>query len=208
MTTYWRGQELPPKRPGHVYIIRMWPGGRKVLDRCWFHQAHYADDAARRLKSGQTANVWLDDAALVLSLLPEDHPLRKVQPWPHSTGPSTPAKKCPSNVTPSPPGPYRNSAGSVPPAVATGGPTAGWRAVAGVCGRCVLSSNYLRFVAGGVQPESYGGEQPVSRSDRPESSFAPGRARATPAFLLGGRTPADSPAGCEQRPAGLRGDRE
>lgn len=80
MTTYWKGQELPPKRPGHVYIIRMWPGGRKVLDQCWFHQAHYADDAARRLKSGQTANVWLDDAALVLSLLPEDHPLRKVQP--------------------------------------------------------------------------------------------------------------------------------
>lgn len=29
---YWKGQELPPKKSGHVYVIRMWPGGRDDVD--------------------------------------------------------------------------------------------------------------------------------------------------------------------------------
>lgn len=74
---YWKGQELPPKKSGHVYVIRMWPGGRMVLDQVWFHEAHYADDAVKRLTSGHPALVWLDDVDFVIASLPDNHPVKR-----------------------------------------------------------------------------------------------------------------------------------
>ncbi len=73
----WRGKELPQCKPGHVYAIRMWPGGRKELRQVPYEEMHYADEATRRLQNGHCANVWLDDAVLVVMLLPENHPQRQ-----------------------------------------------------------------------------------------------------------------------------------
>lgn len=73
----WQGKELPPKKPGHVWAIRMWPGGRKELRQVLLEEMHHADDATSRLQNNHCANVWLDDAVLVIALLPDEHPHRQ-----------------------------------------------------------------------------------------------------------------------------------
>lgn len=73
----WQGKELPPKNPGHVWAIRMWPNGRKELRQVLLEQMHNSSEATKRLQNGHCANVWLDDAVLVVMLLPVEHPQRR-----------------------------------------------------------------------------------------------------------------------------------
>lgn len=77
MSVYWQGKELPKAKPDHVWAIKMWPGGRKILNQQLIDSMHNSWDAVERLQHGHCANVWLDDVTLVIALLPDDHPLKR-----------------------------------------------------------------------------------------------------------------------------------
>lgn len=72
----WQGQELPQARGGNVWALYMYPGGRKELRQCPPVMIDQADDAAWRLQHGRMARIWLDDATLVIALLPDNHPIK------------------------------------------------------------------------------------------------------------------------------------
>lgn len=61
----WQGKELPPRKPGHVWAMYMYPGGGKELRQCTLDRMHYASEAIERLQSGYPAHVWLDDVEYV-----------------------------------------------------------------------------------------------------------------------------------------------
>jgi len=62
---YFQGQELPPTREGHVYGIRLYPGGRKELRQYKPDDLMYVSQAVKALMANKCVDVWLDDAAQV-----------------------------------------------------------------------------------------------------------------------------------------------
>lgn len=65
---YFNGQELPALRPGKVWGLKIYPGGRMELHQYTDDLLHYVDEAVQRLCDGREARVWLDDAAFVVGL--------------------------------------------------------------------------------------------------------------------------------------------
>lgn len=66
--TEFMGQSLPELRPGKVYCMEIYPGGRKSVRQINPELLHGKDDAIKRLRDGRLCRVLLDDAVAVLSL--------------------------------------------------------------------------------------------------------------------------------------------
>lgn len=56
---------LPPLRPGNVWAIQLYPGGRKAYMQVKLERVSSFFDALDKLKSGQMVYVWPDDAVRV-----------------------------------------------------------------------------------------------------------------------------------------------
>lgn len=65
---YFQGQQLPNLRPGKVWGMELYPGGRKCLRQFSPELLQLPDDAALRLAEGRMARVWLDDAEITVIL--------------------------------------------------------------------------------------------------------------------------------------------
>jgi hypothetical protein len=59
---YFQGEKLPPLRPGKVYAMQIYPGGRKVVRQCNADQLSTPSAAAKALTAGRMVYVWPDDA--------------------------------------------------------------------------------------------------------------------------------------------------
>lgn len=64
----WQGQELPPRKPGKVYGLRIYPGGRTQVRQFYARQLVTPMIAASKLMAGEYAQVWLDDVVDTLAL--------------------------------------------------------------------------------------------------------------------------------------------
>ena len=61
--TYFQGEKLPPLRPGKVYAMQIYPGGRKVVRQRNADQLSAPNAAVKALVAGRMVYVRLDDAA-------------------------------------------------------------------------------------------------------------------------------------------------
>lgn len=61
------GHDLHPPRPGHVWTMQIFPGGRRVVVQARPYRISSAEDALAKLKAGHRVYVALDDAIAVLS---------------------------------------------------------------------------------------------------------------------------------------------
>lgn len=66
MATTFMGKELVNLRPGNVWALEIYPGGRKTVMQTKAKYVDYTDDAVKKLNAGQRVFVWLDDATEVL----------------------------------------------------------------------------------------------------------------------------------------------
>jgi hypothetical protein len=64
---YFQGEKLPPLRPGKVYAMQIYPGGRKVVQQRNPEQLSTASVAVKALIAGRMVYVWLGDAVDVLT---------------------------------------------------------------------------------------------------------------------------------------------
>ena len=61
-------QTLPAPRPGRVWGLLIYPGGRKELRQYPPDMLQDRDEAVRRLEAGREARVRLDDAGVVVAM--------------------------------------------------------------------------------------------------------------------------------------------
>lgn len=64
----WQGQKLPSARPGNVWLLHIYPGGRMEVRQDRPERAVTADKAVSVLMAGHDAHVWLDDAQVTVAL--------------------------------------------------------------------------------------------------------------------------------------------
>lgn len=60
--TYWQGERLPTARPGNVWLLQIYPGGRMQIVQCDPKFATSVDLAVGDLLAGGSVRVALDDA--------------------------------------------------------------------------------------------------------------------------------------------------
>lgn len=59
---YFQDEKLPALRPGKVYGMQIYPGGRKVVKQCNADQLMTPSAAVKALMAGRMVYVRLDDA--------------------------------------------------------------------------------------------------------------------------------------------------
>lgn len=64
----WQGQELPQARPGNVWLLHIYPGGRMEVVQRKPNYATTVDLAVKDLMAGGSAHVWLGDAETTVAL--------------------------------------------------------------------------------------------------------------------------------------------